>query len=121
MANNDKNRKSEAQKQFEEADNAGRFAGDDQDARDAKQAALQQGVADTTGYNSGTFQNSNRDGSEPGDERTNSEAHRDPAQSQNFKGEAQNVNDDTGRPMEDNELEHSRNKANQSKGAESSQ
>lgn len=34
--NNDKNRKSEAQKSFEEADNAGRFAGEDTDAKVAR-------------------------------------------------------------------------------------
>jgi hypothetical protein len=121
MANNDKNRKSEAQERFEEADNAGRFAGNDQDSRDAKNAALQAGAVDTTGYNSGTFSNSNRDGSEAGDERTDTEAHRDAAQSHNYKGEAQNVNDDTSRPMQENELTHARNKASESKGRESSE
>jgi len=121
MANNNKNRKSEVQERFDEADNAGRFAGNDEDSKEAKNNALGAGAKDTTGYNSGTFQNSNRDGSEPGDERTDSEAHRDPAQSPNFKGEAQNVNDDTGRPLNDDELSHARNKANESKGSENSE
>lgn len=52
MANNDKNRKSEAQERFDEADNAGRFAGRDNDARAAKEAALCAGAKDTPGYNS---------------------------------------------------------------------
>lgn len=120
MENNNKNRKSKAQERFEEADNAGRFAGNDKDAQQAKANALQGGVRDTTGYDSGTFRNSQRDGSEPGDERTDAEAHRDPAQSHNYKGEAQNVNDDTGRPMQKDELQQARNKANESKGTEDS-
>ena len=32
-------------------------------------------------------------------------------QAHDYKGEAQNVNDDTGRPLEEEELEHARNKA----------
>ena len=35
-----KNRKSESQERFEEADNAGRFAGNDTDAQSAKQQAI---------------------------------------------------------------------------------
>ena len=120
MTNNDKNRKSEAQETFEEADNAGRFAGDNSESRAAKEAALRSGAKDTTGYNSGTVRNSNRDGSEPGDERTDSDTHRHPAKSQNMKGEAQNVVDDNGRPLNDNELAKARNKANESKGTEDS-
>ena len=42
---------------------------------------------------------------------TNNRAHRDPAQSKDYKGEAQNVNDDSGRPLEDEALHHARNKA----------
>lgn len=41
------------------------------------------------------------------------EAHRDPAQSHHYKGEAQNVNDGTGRPLNKNEISHARNKANE--------
>ena len=41
-------------------------------------------------------------------------AHRD-AQSHDYKGEAQNVNDDSGRPLNDDELERARVKANESK------
>lgn len=44
---------------------------------------------------------------------TDAEAHRDPAQSHDYKGEAQNVNDDTGRPLNKNEISHARNKANE--------
>lgn len=121
MANNDKNRKSEVQKQFEEADNAGRFAGDDQDARDAKNAALRQGATDTTGYDSGTFENKSGNRSQPDDETTNASAHRGDAQVQGFASDAQNVNDGGDRPMNDDELEHARNKANASKGVENSQ
>jgi len=46
-------------------------------------------------------------------ENTDAEARRDPAQSHNYKGEAQNVNDDSGRPLNENELNKARNKANE--------
>jgi len=39
--NTSKNRKSESQEIFEQADNAGRFAGNDNDAQSAKQQAMQ--------------------------------------------------------------------------------
>lgn len=45
----------------------------------------------------------------------NEEARKDPAQSHDFKGEAQNVNNDTGRPLTNDELRRSRNKANEGK------
>ena len=45
--NQHKHRKSEAQKQFEEADNAGRFAGDDADAKAAKEQAMENIRQDT--------------------------------------------------------------------------
>ena len=121
MANTDKNRKSAAQKQFEEADNAGRFSGDDADARGAKEAALRQGdVTDTTGYNSGTFENESGDRARPGDEKTNASAHRGDAAVQDFAGDAQNINADNNRPLNDDELQHARNKANEGKGTEDS-
>ena len=44
---------------------------------------------------------------------TDAEAYRDPAQSHDYKGEAQNVNDDTGRPLNKNEILHARNNANE--------
>jgi len=34
-------------------------------------------------------------------------------QSHDYKGESQNVNDDTGRALNDDEMDHARNKANQ--------
>ena len=113
MANQEKNRKSEAQENFEEADNAGRFAGGDADAQEAKNRALQQGATDTTGYNSGTVANESGDRAEPGDEFTNASAHRGDAQVQDFSGDADNVDDSGNRPLSDEELEHARNKANQ--------
>jgi hypothetical protein len=109
MANQEKNRKSEAQEKFEEADNAGRFAG----AQEAKNRALQQGATDTTGYHSGTVVNESGDRAEPGDEFTNASAHRGDAQVQEFSGDADNVDDNGSRPLSDEELEHARNKANQ--------
>ena len=42
---------------------------------------------------------------------TNMQAHRDPAQSKDYGGEAQNVADDAGRPLQSDELDHARNKA----------
>jgi hypothetical protein len=120
MANNDKNRKSEAQKRFEEADNAGRFAGNDSDSRDAKNAALKEGVNDTTGYDSRPFQNESGSRGEPGDEYSNASAHRGDAQPQNFTGDAQNVNDDGNRPLNSDELQNARNKASEGKGVEDS-
>lgn len=122
MANENKRRKSEIQERFDEADNAGRFAGGDQDAKAAKEEYLKAGAQDTTGYefNSPPVQNSSRDGSETGDEGTDRDAHRNPSKSPDIKGEAQNINDDIGRPLSDDELEHARNKANSSKGTENS-
>jgi hypothetical protein len=121
MANTDKNRKSEAQERFEEADNAGRFAGNDQDAQEAKNNALRGDVRDTTGYDSRPIQNDSGDRGKPGDELTNASAHRGDANVQDFAGNADNVNAGEGRPLNDDELEHARNKANESKGVENSQ
>jgi hypothetical protein len=45
----------------------------------------------------------------------NEQAHRHPAKAADYKGEAQNVNDDEGRPLNDEELEQASNKANESK------
>lgn len=119
MANNDKNRKSEAQERFEEADNAGRFAGNDQDARDAKQAALRTGARDTTGYDSGPTENQ-RSRTNPDRDTTNEGGHHGSAQADDFAGDAQNVNADNSRPLQGDELGHARNKANESKGTEDS-
>ncbi|MBD0333773.1 MAG: hypothetical protein ICV66_14095 [Chitinophagaceae bacterium] len=48
MPNEDKNRKSEAQEIFEQADNAGRFAGDDADAKGARNQAIENIRQDTS-------------------------------------------------------------------------
>jgi hypothetical protein len=104
--NNSKNRKSEAQERFEEADNAGRFAGNDPDARAAKEEAIEEIRQDT---------GSSREERNKDDDQSDREARRDPAQSKDYKGESQNVNDDSGRPLNEEELERARRKANESK------
>jgi len=103
MAQN-KDRKSEAQKRFEQADNAGRFAGEDADAKAAWSQSMEN-IRQDRAANPRHRNNSN--------ENTDAEAHRDPAQSHDYKGEAQNVNDDTGRPLNEDEITHARNKANE--------
>lgn len=118
MANKDKNRKSEAQDRFDDAVNAGRFAGDSDDAQKAKQKALKGKVEDTTGYDSSSVQNDNGRRGEPGDEYTNASARRGDADAQDFAGNAQNVNAGEGRPLNDDELKKARNKADQNKGGE---
>lgn len=102
MANTDKSRKSKAQEIFEQADNAGRFAGNDQDAKIAKQQAIENIRQDTQSNQQERTKDNNT---------TNREAHRDPAQTQDYKGESQNINDDAGRPLNNDELDHARNKA----------
>ena len=101
--NTNKNRKSEAQEIYEQADNAGRFAGDDADSKAAREQAIENIRQDT---------DSSREERNNEDNNTDEEARRDPAQSQDYKGEAQNVNDDTGRPLDEKEVDHARNKAN---------
>lgn len=115
MANNDKHRKSREQDRFDEADNAGRFAGNDADSREAKNKALQGNVQDTSGYDSGSFENQSGDRASQGDEYTNASAHRGDAQVQDFTGDAQNVNNNGNRPLDESELDHARNKANEGK------
>jgi hypothetical protein len=104
--NTDKIRKGETQKRFDEADNAGRFAGDDVDARLAKRKAIENIKEDPVARRYKHRNDLNR-----GEENTDAEARRDPAQSHDYKGEAQNVNDDTGRPLNEEEVKHARNKA----------
>lgn len=99
--NKDKNRKSKAEEIFEEADSAGRFAGNDADARIARAQA-----AENINQDSGSNRRERLR-----DQNTDTEARRDGAQSHDYKGEAQNVNDDTGRPLNKEETEHARNKA----------
>jgi hypothetical protein len=48
-------------------------------------------------------------------EETDALARRDPKQSHDYKGEAQNVNEDDGRPLHEDELEHARNKSTEGK------
>lgn len=106
--NRDKNRKSEAQERFEQADNAGRFAGTDADAQSARAQATE-AIRQDTG--------ASREERNKEDAPTDSEARRDPSQSHDFKGEAQNVNTDPeteGRlGGNDSDPEHARNKAMQ--------
>ena len=101
--NTSKNRKSESQKIFEQADNAGRFAGNDADAQAARQQATENIRQDTSSPKERGNQNEN----------TDAEARRDPAQAHDYKGEAQNVNDDSGRPLNEDEANKARNKANE--------
>ena len=104
--NTEKNRKSEAQKQFDEADNAGRFAGDNTDAKAAREQAIENIRLDTT---------SRREERNKSEENTDSEARRDPAQTHDYKGEAQNVNIDPEHPGKlggnNRDTEHARKKA----------
>jgi hypothetical protein len=103
--NTSKNRKSEAQEIFEQADNAGRFAGNDTDAKSAKDQAVENIRQDTQS----TRDERNKDENE----NTDTEARRDLAQSHDYKEEAQNVNDDTGRPLNEDESNSARSKANE--------
>jgi len=114
MANNEKNRKSEAQERFDEADNAGLFAGNDEDSREAKDSLLRAGAKDTTGYDSSPVENQ-RSQFNPDRDGTDEAAHRGSAQADDFTGDAQNVNGDNGRPLNDDELSHARKKANEGK------
>ena len=100
--NTSKNRKSEAQEQFEAADNAWRFAGNDTNAKAAREQALETVRQDTNAARN------ERDGSRrsSGD---NDYRGSDGRQSQ--EGEAQNVNDDTVPPLSDEEAARSKNKA----------
>ncbi len=112
--NTEKNRKSEAQKRFEEADNAGRFAGNDADAQAAREKATENIRQDTS---SGRNKRDQKNQGNPDDRIGNAEAHRDPAQSHDYKGEAQNVNIDPEKPGRlggnDKDVEQARNKAMQ--------
>ena len=101
--NTSKKRKSESQEIFEQADNAGRFAGNDGDAMAAHRKATENIRQDSQ---------SSRDERDKGTV-TGSEARRDTAQSHDFKEEAQNGNDDKGRPMNEEDTKKARNKANE--------
>jgi hypothetical protein len=99
MAQN-KQRKSEAQKNFEEAENAGRFAGNDPDALASKEQARENIRQDTDANQDERNNKDNQAKNRQGDN-----------QSQDGKGEGQNVNDDEGRLPEPGEPDHARNKA----------
>lgn len=109
QSNNEKDRKSEAQKRFEEADNAGRFAGDDADARSAREQAMQ-GIPQQVQAGAQDPGDGNRDAAIG-----NSEARRQGNQVHDLKGEAQNVNTDPEEPGRlggnDRDAEHAREKA----------
>jgi hypothetical protein len=94
--NQDKNRKSKEQEIFEQADNAGRFAGNDSDAKAAKGKAVENIRQDT----SSTFEERNRNVEE-----------RDADQSQDYRGESQNVKDDSGGRLRGKEAASARDKA----------
>jgi hypothetical protein len=100
----DKDRKSEAKERFEQADNAGRFAENDAGTKTAWSESTENVRQD---------REISRRRRNNGNENSDAEAHRDPAQSHDYKGEAQNVNDDTRRPLNKNEISHARNKANE--------
>lgn len=97
-----KQRKTRAQEIADEADNAGRFAGNDADAKAAKEQAMANSRAENSSL-------TRREGDDTGN--TDAEARRDPAQSHDYKGEAQNVNEDSGRPLNEQDVLHARNKA----------
>src|SRR5215217_8207577 len=106
--NNNKIRKSEAQERFDEAENEGRFAGNDADAQNAKKAAIENIRQDPQ---SALYDHRKELKQENNDDNTDKLARRDASQSHDYKGESQNVNDDTGRPLKETELDHPRNKA----------
>jgi hypothetical protein len=103
MADTPKNRKSESQEIFEQADNVGRFAGNDSEAKSARRQAVENIKKDTQ----------SPENERNKDENTDAEVGRDPAQGHDYKGESQNVNDDAGRPLTEEETNKARNKANE--------
>ena len=76
---------------FEQAENAGRFAGNDTDAKAAR--SLRE----------------DRDKNDDPD----AEARKDLAQTHDYKGESQNVDDDTGMQLTEEETKRATNKANE--------
>jgi hypothetical protein len=101
--NTSRNRKNESQEIFEQADNAGRSAGDDTDSKAARQQAEE----------NMTTEAQSPKGERNKNESTDKEARRDPAQAHDYKGESQNVNDDTGRSLNEEEANKARDKANE--------
>lgn len=113
--NMDKNRKSDARKEFEELDNAGRFAGDDAEARTARAQADEKirRVEGAHPHQAAQPDELPRRDDEPNDQ----EAHRDPAQSHDYRSEAQNVDvyPESLERLSDDEknIDHAREKAMQ--------
>lgn len=104
IRNTDKNRKSEAQEHFEQADNAGRFAGNDTDAKAARQR-MEEDIKQDTSSNPGERNK--------GTDRLDTPARRTTSQAQDTAGDAQNVEvDNTGR-LPGKEADDARNKANE--------
>jgi hypothetical protein len=101
MAQNEKQRKSEAQEIHEQADNAGRFAGDSPDS----QAALEQSVENIRQDTGSSRQERDKGGNEGADEGSPN------SQVQESAGDAQNVEDDGSGRLEGEEAERARNKA----------
>jgi hypothetical protein len=102
VRNTRKDRKTEAQERFEQADNAGRFAGDDADAHAARQRAEED--ISRVGSSTGAKQNKGAD-------RLDTPAKRTTNQAQDISGEAQNVRDDQQGRLEGKEADEARNKA----------
>jgi hypothetical protein len=102
MAQNEKQRKSEAQEIHEQAENAGRFAGDSPES----QAALEQSVE-----NIRQDTGSSRQERDKGDNEAAAEGGTDRNQGQDTAGDAQNVEDDGSGRLEGGEAERARNKA----------
>lgn len=102
--NNSKNRKSRSEEIFEQAENAGRFSGNDDSSRSAREQGIRNINEDKEALKAarmgaGNVEDENSTKTTP--------------QSQDTKGEAQNVNDDQGRPLNDEETDYARNKANE--------
>lgn len=99
MAQNEKQRKSEAQEIHEQADNAGRFAGDSPDS----QAALEQSKENIRQDTGSSREERSGDNEADDGQRDN--------QVQDTGGDAQNVEDDGSGRLEGEEAERARNKA----------
>lgn len=104
IRNTDKNRKSEAQERFEQADNAGRFAGNDADAQAARRSMEENIRQDTT---------SSSEERNKGTDRLDTPARRGTAQAQDTAGDAQNEEVDGSGRLEGKSADDARNKANE--------
>lgn len=105
----EKPRSGNVQKRYDEADNAGEFAGDDNQAKAARKHAQDQ--IDKERRTS----NDRQSAEEIKSDTTDVLAHRNPTHGRDYKGEAQNINDDSGRPLTDEEAARARNKASEGK------